>query len=176
VRSQDDPLAVDGGAVVAAGVLTREPVDVGTRLRSGDRLHHPTSDLNVEVGGIRVDDQNCHPWIAPDVTKLLAVHLGVEQHVLAVGVNPHRLGHRGAARQQCRDRGEVPSPSQLDDSFLQHSIPFAVTVLLHRAVNEALGVDSGSRRELTTDELERIEPQLETLADVVEEDLRRQLG
>ena len=51
----------------------------------------------------------------------------------------------------------------------------AVIVLLHRAVNGALGIESGSRRELTMEELEQIEPQLETLADTVEADLREQL-
>lgn len=35
----------------------------------------------------------------------------------------------------------------------------AVIVLLHRAVNEALGIESRSRRELKTEELERVEPQ-----------------
>lgn len=51
----------------------------------------------------------------------------------------------------------------------------AVIVLMNRAINTALGIESGARRELSLQELEQIEPQLEELADGVEEKLREEL-
>ncbi len=51
----------------------------------------------------------------------------------------------------------------------------AVIVLMNRSVNEALDIDSGSRRELTTEELEHAESRLEDFADAVEARLREQL-
>ena len=51
----------------------------------------------------------------------------------------------------------------------------AVIVLMNRSVNEALEIGSGSRRDLTIQELERVEPLLEDLADTVEANLRERL-
>jgi superfamily II DNA or RNA helicase len=52
----------------------------------------------------------------------------------------------------------------------------AVTVLLNRAINAFLGIESGQRRELSSDELERVLPRLDDIADEVEADLRRRLA
>ena len=51
----------------------------------------------------------------------------------------------------------------------------AVIVMMHRAVNELLGIESRSRRDLTIEELEEAEPQLEEIADRIELELREQL-
>ncbi len=51
----------------------------------------------------------------------------------------------------------------------------AVIVLMNRSVNEALEIGSGSRRDITIQELERVEPLLEDLADTVEANLRERL-
>jgi DNA repair protein RadD len=52
----------------------------------------------------------------------------------------------------------------------------AVAVLLNRAVNQFLGIGSGERRDLSTEELERVIPELDAIADSVQEDLRRRLA
>lgn len=52
----------------------------------------------------------------------------------------------------------------------------AVTVLMNRAINQSLGIDSGQRRELTTAELEQALPSLDDIADQVEADLRERLN
>ena len=52
----------------------------------------------------------------------------------------------------------------------------AVTVLLNRAINAFLGIESGQRRELSSGELERVLPRLDDIADEVEADLRRRLA
>lgn len=49
----------------------------------------------------------------------------------------------------------------------------AVTVLMNRAINDFLGIDSGQRRELSAEELERVLPRLDDIADEVQADLRR---
>ena len=51
----------------------------------------------------------------------------------------------------------------------------AVIVLMNRSVNEALGIGSGSRHDLTSQEMEWVEPRFEDLADAVEADLRERL-
>jgi hypothetical protein len=51
-----------------------------------------------------------------------------------------------------------------------------VTVLLNRAINAFLGIESGQRRELSSDELERVLPRLDDIADEVEADLRQRLA
>jgi hypothetical protein len=52
----------------------------------------------------------------------------------------------------------------------------AVAVLLNRGINDFLGIDSGRRRELSTEELENVIPHLDELADAVEADLRTRLN
>ncbi len=52
----------------------------------------------------------------------------------------------------------------------------AVTRLMHQAVNASMGIDSGQRREATTEEIERVLPRLDDLADQVEANLRERLG
>jgi hypothetical protein len=52
----------------------------------------------------------------------------------------------------------------------------AVMVLMHRAVNAFLEIDSGQRRELSADELERVFPRLDEIADQVETALRERLA
>lgn len=49
-------------------------------------------------------------------------------------------------------------------------------VLMSRAVNAFLEIDSGQRRDLSGDELERVLPRLDDIADEVEADLRERLG
>ena len=51
----------------------------------------------------------------------------------------------------------------------------AVIVRMNRSVNQALGIGSGSRRDLSILDLESIEPRVEALADAVEADLRDRL-
>lgn len=51
----------------------------------------------------------------------------------------------------------------------------AVTVLMNRAINDYLGIDSGQRRELSSEELEQVVPRLDEIADGVEADLRSRL-
>jgi hypothetical protein len=43
------------------------------------------------------------------------VHLGVDQKVIAIGINPHHLGLRATAWQQGGERREVLSTGQLED-------------------------------------------------------------
>jgi superfamily II DNA or RNA helicase len=52
----------------------------------------------------------------------------------------------------------------------------AVAVYMNRAINDFLGIDSGQRRELSTEELERVVPNVDELADGVEADLRTRLA
>lgn len=47
--------------------------------------------------------------------------------------------------------------------------------LVRRSINDFLGIDSGQRRELSAEELERVLPRLDEIADEVEADLRRRL-
>ncbi len=63
--------------------------------------------LHKAVGVILVPDRERHPRVAlDDVLELLAVHLGVDQEVIAVGVDPRHLslgvavGHEGGERRE----------------------------------------------------------------------------
>ena len=71
---------------------------------SGPRteLDDPAANLGVGVRILPVPDRHGHAWIALDRLELGAVHLGVDQDVVVVGVDPHHVGHRGAGPRAAR--------------------------------------------------------------------------
>ena len=81
------------------GQLVYEPV--GT---FGGDLHHPSAHHDQAPSIVRVYHVDGYAWIAADVDDLLPALGGVDQDVLAVGVDPH-LGYlRGAI---CHEGGEL---------------------------------------------------------------------
>jgi DNA repair protein RadD len=84
---------------------------------------------------------------------------------------------QSAANQICEALGEAPTGvriASLGGAPGQNNLGAAIA-RMHRAVNQRLGTDSGTRRELTLEEIEAILPQLDNIADDVEAELRGRL-
>ena len=113
--------------------------------------------------------------------------VGEPQEPMRLPVQPqeHRMFLRRRLREQtqalagriCESLGQQPGGvriAALGSTGAVNNLA-AVIVLMHRAVNECLGIEPRSRRELITEELEQVEPRLEEIADTVEARLREQL-
>src|SRR5690606_40365335 len=101
---QDHPLRLDRVGAVLPGVAARQLVDVVAGLGAGDGLDDLAPHLAVEVGLLGVPDAHRHPGVAPDVAVLLPVHLGVDEQVLLVGVDPDRGSEERRVGKECRSR------------------------------------------------------------------------
>ena len=63
--------------------------------------------LDVLVGRLGVPDHDGHPRVFHHIHCLLTLELGVDQHVIVVGVHPHHVGGGVAGRSERGERSEV---------------------------------------------------------------------
>jgi len=129
------PFAPDRILVWPTAVLLRQLIDVVAGLRSLHLLYHFPAHLNKAVGIILVPDQERDPRIALDVAKLLAVHLGVDQEVSVISIDPHHLGLRVAVWHQRCNRREVLCTGQLEDGGMK----FIIIRFIRHALVSSLG-------------------------------------
>ena len=101
----------DGHGVVLPGVLVCQFVDVPPGLVAGDGLDHVSPDLGPVVGVLAVD-QHGDARVAGHVPGPLPLWLGVDQDVLAVGVDPGEQGLRLPVRHQGHHGGQVLALSE----------------------------------------------------------------
>jgi hypothetical protein len=74
-----------------ATVLLGQFVDVLSRLLTFHLLYYFPAHFDEAIGIFHVPDRDGHPRVAFDVAKLLPVHLGVDQKVLLISIDPHHL-------------------------------------------------------------------------------------
>src|SRR5215213_10291055 len=88
---EDHALALDLALVVVALVLLSKEVDVVSGLRPADGFDHLTSHLGVHVRPGVLPHGHGDSRVGLDRLELGAMHLGVDQHVLVIGVDPHHV-------------------------------------------------------------------------------------
>lgn len=111
---------------------------------------------------------------APEELEELAVQPQQRRKVLRQQL---REQTQSAANRICEALGDAPTGvriANLGGAPGQNNLG-ATIARMHRAVNNRLGIESKSRRELTLDEIESILPQLDDVADEVEAELREKL-
>ncbi len=91
------PFTFDLWLVRLATVLVGQFVDMLSRLLTFHLLYDFSAHFDEAIGVFHIPDRDRHPRVAFDVAKLLAVHLGVDQEVLLIGIDPHHLSLRVAA-------------------------------------------------------------------------------
>src|SRR5918993_524858 len=95
--SEHHPFTLDLCLVRLATVLVGQFVDVLSRLLTPHLRYDFPAHFDEAIGVFHIPDRDRHPRVAFDVAKLLAVHLGVDQEVLLIGIDPHHLSLRVAA-------------------------------------------------------------------------------
>jgi hypothetical protein len=90
------PFTLDLCLVRLATVLVGQFVDVLSRLLTLDHLYYFPAHFDEAIGIFHIPDRDRHPRVAFDVAKLLAVHLGIDQEMLIVSIDPHHLSLRMA--------------------------------------------------------------------------------
>ena len=91
------------------------------------------SDLGEAVRVLPVPDGDRDPRVGLDVLALAQPDLGVDQHVVVIAVDPHHMGLDSAARQDRRDRGEVPFLRKRLDVVPDHAADAAEIGQPHRS-------------------------------------------
>src|SRR5918992_735115 len=91
------PFTSDSCLIGPATVLVGQLVDMLPRLQTLHLLYYLPTHFDEAIGVLLIPDHDRHPRVAFDVAKLLAVHLGVDQEVLLIGIDPHHLSLRVAA-------------------------------------------------------------------------------
>ena len=94
----------------------------------------------IPVGVVALPDRHRHAGIALDRLELRAVHLGVDQHVVVVGVDPHHVRHRLTRREDDRERREVGRLRELANARAR-GLPSGA-----RGVHRLVGVDAVGQR------------------------------
>ena len=130
------PFAPDLGPVRPAVVLMGEFVYVVSRCRTPHLPYDFSAYLDEAIGVFPFPNRDRHPRVTLDVLELLAVHLGVDQKVFVVGIDPHHLRLGVSTWQQRRECCEVFPAGQFHD--------LRVEILVVLVVSYALA-SSGSR-------------------------------
>src|SRR3990172_5117181 len=102
-RVDDDLDALLALGVIAAAVLLRELIDVLPGLVAAGNLGDATSDLHVALRLVTVDDAERDAAVSLKVAVLLAPQRRVNQHVLAIMIDPD---HGGLGRAVLHERDE----------------------------------------------------------------------
>src|SRR5580658_278677 len=118
---QDHPLAPDGVAVGTAHVLLTELVDVRTGGIATYLFDDPTPNLGVVVGVGGIEHGHRHAGVTLDVLVLLPADLGVDEHMVVVGVHPHQLGLGMAIAEEGGQGGEVLAGRQFFHCVVEHA-------------------------------------------------------
>src|SRR5215469_6101645 len=93
------------GIFVLAEIFLRHLIDVSVGTLFGD-LGNLTAYFEVAIGIIGIDDSQSDTRIAAHVAVLLATFSRVENHVLAIRVDPHRRSLGTAVRHKSCKRGK----------------------------------------------------------------------
>src|SRR5271165_1754655 len=90
---------------IHAHILLGHLVDVSGAALLGD-LHYSAANFQVAIRIVRIDNGQRDPWFTAYILVLLPASRGVENHVLAVEVAPHRRHLRTAVGHQRGETGE----------------------------------------------------------------------
>ena len=119
----DDPaLRADRVRVVPAHVLPGQLVDVVPRLLAVDGPDDRAAHLGPVPRIIRRVQQHRHPRVPADVLAALALRLGVDKQVLAVGVDPGEQRLRLAVRHQGDHGGQVAALGETGDVLIERHV------------------------------------------------------
>src|SRR6266498_7966 len=104
-----------------AEVFLREHLDMLDGAVGGDR-HHAAADLHVARGAVRRGDGYGHAWVARNVLDLYMRLHDVDQHVLAVRINPGLGDLRRTIRHRAREIADTRLAQQGEHLICQFHI------------------------------------------------------